>query len=291
MTAVAEQRWLVLGAGRAGAVLAAVLGNAGAAVDCWSRTDAGARRATSQLPGVAIASGPLPSGRWDVALLAVPDDALERVVHALSASDVDASVWLHVSGARDELILAPLGAHVGTCHPLQTLTGSAADVAALRGAFFAVSGDDVAIEAARSLAAAAGGVAGHVPAASRAAYHLAAVLAGNGVFALLEAAREACARAGIEAPALQEGLAHLAEQSARNAAALGTADAATGPVVRGDAGTVQRHRIWLSHHAPDLDALYVALAEQLLALTSAERRSLAAVSAVLAEDPTRLRRS
>ncbi len=291
MSALAGQRWLVVGTGRAGTALAAVLHAAGAQVDGWSRTAAGAARASGVLRGVRVTSGSLPSGAWDAVLLTVPDDALDRVVRALGGADVVASAWLHASGARDETALHALGAHVGTCHPLQTLTGSEVDRDSLRGAFFAISGDAVALDAARALALSAGGVPGHVPAEARVAYHLAAVLAGNGVFALLEAARDVCDRAGIDDPALRRGLAHLAARSAGNAADRGVADAATGPVVRGDASTVQRHRAWAADHVPDIDALYVALAERLLELAPGADTRLAAVRAVLAADATRLRQS
>lgn len=290
MSALSGSRWLVLGAGRAGVALGSVLQSAGARVAAWSRTADGAARAARQLTEANVSAGPLPDGSYDVCLIAVPDDALPAMVRALGTSAVKAEVWLHVSGARPGDVLSPLGTSVGTCHPLQSLAGTPADVAALRGCFFAVSGDSAARTAAESLALAAGGVPGDVPDEARAAYHMAAVLAGNGVFALLEAARQACERASIEHPALWSGLAALAARSANNAASLGPRAAATGPVIRGDADTVQRHRRWASEQAPDLDALYIALSELLLALRPADAPGDAALRSVLAEAGATLRR-
>lgn len=215
----------------------------------------------------------------DVVLFAVSDDALPRVVSAVAAQGGRPRVWLHCSGVTPVAALRHLPGFHGALHPLQTLQGVREDVTALEGAIFGVAGDEPAQLQITCLVQAAGGRCLVVPDEARSAYHLAAVLAGNGVFALLHAGSQVASRAGLDAATLQSGLARLAAQSAQNAqnAAGGAlSSVATGPVMRGDASTVRRHREWLRHHAAELGPLYQALGRLLLEL--ADERELPATA-------------
>lgn len=268
-------RWGVLGYGRVGRTLARRLAADDALQWVWTRTE----RDHPDLPVDVLHSGALPAfDAVDVVLVAVPDDALLRLVEVACSSDPHAAgrVWIHTSGVRGAAVLRDVGVTgpVGTCHPLASLAGTEADVATLRGAFVAVGGDEAAVAHASVLAERLDARPGVVPDEARVAYHLAAVLASNGVYAVLEAARAVCARAGIESSELTDALVHLALGSARAAWQRGVDEAMTGPVARGDAGTVTRHLEWLSSASPERVALYRALAGEQLSV--AERCGLPA---------------
>ena len=62
----------------------------------------------------------------------------------------------------------------------------------------------------------------------------------------------------------------LIEQTLANARAIGVGAALTGPITRGDAGTLEAHLAALERLAPDVMALYVAAARRELHL--AEQR-------------------
>ena len=100
----------------------------------------------------------------------------------------------------------------------------------------------------------------------------------------MQAALLVIARAGIDSPALRHGLARLAAGATSNMLAAPPAQALTGPVARGDAGTVARHVARLAD-TPELLPLYAALGERWVALAE-ERglpdRSVAALVAALA---------
>lgn len=276
-------RWTVLGAGRAGMAFARLLATAGCLDRVWTRDSGRFATAPEAIAQVGITGArPSVAPTSDRVLICVPDDALLDVVGALGASErapVE-RIWLHCSGVRPGDLLRPLvGGPAGSAHPLMALGGGEDDLRRLTGAFVALDGDGSAREAARELVDYAGALAGEVPAEHRAAYHLAAVIAGNGVFALLEAANRVAATAGIADDALRSGLARLAEESARAAAMHGVDAAITGPVSRGDAGTVHAHRAWLASHEFEglaLDVLYRELG--CLLLDIAERRGLTPAS-------------
>ena len=272
-----EPTWFILGAGRVGRTLARVLEAAGLLAGIWTRGSATAEEVSAFIDAPVFHGSLSELHPTTKTLLAcVPDDATLRVLAALpepvrAREDL---VWLHTSGAKPgaELRKAGIVGPVGSCHPLQSISGAASDVEALDGAFFAVDGDPSALTSARELVALCGGVAGVVNAEARTAYHAAAVLASNGVYALLEAANQLAEAGGFSDVALTAGLARLARGSADSAVLHGVDAAATGPVVRGDAGTVSEHRRWLAERAPGLDELYVQLGERLVEI--AERRGL-----------------
>lgn len=212
-----------------------------------------------------------------VVLVAVPDEAFGATIAALPAESRDdpGRVWLHVSGASGAERWRGKGVcgSTGAVHPLMSFQGTPEDVERLSGCFMAIDGDGDARDAALWLARACGAHPGMVSgSAQRVAYHLAAVLASNGVYALLAAANHIVQHAGIEHDSLGEGLASLAFGSAAGARERGVDGAATGPIVRGDIGTVRRHLAWMSEHRAELLPLYRELARPLVGI--AERRGI-----------------
>jgi predicted short-subunit dehydrogenase-like oxidoreductase (DUF2520 family) len=239
---------------------------AGADVRIWSRRIAATTALpTELLPLIYTAAEPAASAEHDIVLLTVPDDVLARLVRQLSATSLDATntVWLHTSGVTPVARLASLGSHIGSVHPLQSIESPDSPLANFERSVFAVAGEPVARAAAIAFAESAGAVALDVPDSARAAYHAAAVLAGNGVFALVEAAGQVVTSAGLDATVLEPALARLAEVSARNVASHGLGSAITGPVVRRDVSTLAAHRRAL-HDLHDVDALYVLLTRLLV---------------------------
>jgi predicted short-subunit dehydrogenase-like oxidoreductase (DUF2520 family) len=102
--------------------------------------------------------------------------------------------------------------------------------------------------------------------ADRAAYHAAASFAANFLVTIENAAAELMATAGLDRAALLP----LARAALENWGRLGPA-ALTGPVARGDTGTVARHRAVVQSRTPELAGLFdelVSATEQLTAQRS-----------------------
>jgi predicted short-subunit dehydrogenase-like oxidoreductase (DUF2520 family) len=206
----------------------------------------------------------------EAALLCVPDESIEEACEAIAATPGLRLVG-HTSGAAGLDALAPAterGLEAFGLHPLQTITG---DNPELIGSWCAITGSTPAATAfAGSLARRLGMQSFELSGEQRAAYHAAASMASNFLVALEESAAELLDRTGIANP--RDLLAPLVLRSAENWAASGAA-ALTGPIARGDERTVERHLETIEERAPELLALYRALAERARALTSGEVRA------------------
>ncbi len=119
----------------------------------------------------------------------------------------------------------------------------------------------------------------------KALYHAAAVISSNSLVTIEALAERLFREAGVEDPLAV--MAPLIEGTVDNLIELGPAAALTGPVTRGDAGTIRRNLEALASHARDTVPVYVALARASLDLAERAGRlapgSRTRVEEVLAE--------
>jgi predicted short-subunit dehydrogenase-like oxidoreductase (DUF2520 family) len=168
----------------------------------------------------------------DVLVIATPDAEVARV--AAAVIPVAGTVVLHLSGSLGLDVLGPHDRRA-SLHPLVPLPTPEVGAVRLRsGVTFAVAGDPVA----RRLALDLGGQPVVVADEVRSNYHAAATIAANHLVALLGQVERVAATAGLPLTAFA-GLIHAA---ADDALALGPHQALTGPAVRGDWTTIDRHR-------------------------------------------------
>ncbi len=246
----------VVGAGRVGAVLGAALAEAGHRVVAAAAVSTASReRARRLLPLAAILpADEVARAATDLLLLAVPDDHLAAVVSGLAATGSlrPGTVVAHTSGAHG---LAVLGDRDGLAlHPAMTFTGAESDLDRLPGIAWGVTARDR-VFAAR-LVADLGGVPEWIAEGARPLYHAALAHGANHLVTLVNEAADLLRAAGVEhTGAVLSPLLHAALD---NALRLGDA-ALTGPVSRGDAGTVRRH---LHAIAPESVPAYLALARR-----------------------------
>lgn len=259
----------VIGPGRVGTTLALALRRAGHRIAAVGGGGPASRaRFTERLAAVAAHEAPSAAARGaELVLVTTPDDAIAAVVTDLAVADAlrEGQRVVHVAGSQG---LAPLrraalaGAGVAACHPAQTFPAGEPDPDAIVGAAWAVTAAADDRRWAHDLVRDCGGYPHDLDEDARVLYHAALTMGSNAVGAVVAAARMLLAGAGIDVPA--DFLAPLVERSA--AAALeGGAEAITGPVVRGDLGTVERHLEALDRDVPHLAATYRHLATVILA--------------------------
>jgi predicted short-subunit dehydrogenase-like oxidoreductase (DUF2520 family) len=257
----------IIGLGRLGNALAAALATSGTPVLVASRRPIA--DASPDVAGIEAVPAEGLMARCETVFLAVPDRAVPEVAASLPWRPGQAAV--HHSGALglDALAAATAqGAVAGCLHPLQTFPAGVRPQEALAlftGSVCGVEAPEPLGGRLEALAARLGARTVRLEGVDRALYHAAAVLASNDVVALMASAARTWALAGLPAEAAREALAPLLLASARNVAALPLERALTGPIARGDVPTVERHLEALMA-APDLAALYRALAAELLAL-------------------------
>ncbi|MCK3770666.1 DUF2520 domain-containing protein [Microbacterium aerolatum] len=183
----------------------------------------------------------------DIALLCVPDAAIAAVADAVRDR---ARIVGHVSGATglDDVDFS--------MHPLQTFTGDESpDV--FRGIGCAVDAHtDEALAVATGLAEALRARAFRVGVAQRAGYHAAASTASNLLLTVLDAAEQLAVTAGLPSADARALLAPLVRRTVENWADAGAEASLTGPIARGDEGTVVRQRAAVADAHPELLALF-----------------------------------
>ncbi|UYG16662.1 DUF2520 domain-containing protein [Brachybacterium huguangmaarense] len=287
----------VIGAGRVGAVLGAAWRAEGHAVTgAYAVSETSRARAADLLPGVPLLGVAEIVERSEVVLLAVPDDQLAGLAAGIAATGLvpGGQVFVHVSGAHGTAVLEPLaacGSAVIALHPAMTFTGTAADLPRLIGCPVAVTARGAAEAIAHALVVETGGEPVPVAEADRAQYHAALSHGANHLTVLVSQARDLLADIGIEDPGayLRPLLGAALEESLRRGAA-----ALTGPVMRGDAGTVAAHLAAIAEAesaatwtAPrDTETTYRALALAALARAGLGPHETAAIRDILsAPDP------
>ncbi|MFJ2650241.1 Rossmann-like and DUF2520 domain-containing protein [Streptomyces sp. NPDC087420] len=253
----------VVGAGRVGPALAAALRLAGhRPVAVSGVSDASVRRAATLLPDVPVVTPAEVLARAELVLLTVPDDALPALVQGLAETGAvrPGQLLVHTSGRYGTKVLDPAlraGALPLALHPAMTFTGTSVDVQRLAGCSFGVTAPEELRLAAEALVIEMGGEAEWIAEESRPLYHAALALGANHLVTLVAQSMELLHKAGVESP--DRMLGPLLGAALDNALRSGDA-ALTGPVARGDAGTVAAHVEVLREHAPAAVAGYLAMA-------------------------------
>lgn len=203
-------------------------------------------------PGWAVRSHLLSlSMQPDLLLLALREEEIIKSVEVLSTEAkgspveglLSGAVVAHTAGSLSAEVLSPLrelGARVMAWHPLQTFTGDEGPEI-LQGIVVGIDGDPEALELGIKAATAIGGEAMIVDPRQRALYHLGAVFACNFMAALVGESIYLLKQAGVEERAACKALTPLLNQTLRNIFRKGLPDAITGPLRRGDVGTIRRH--------------------------------------------------
>jgi predicted short-subunit dehydrogenase-like oxidoreductase (DUF2520 family) len=262
----------IIGAGAVGTALGVALSRAGWSVHAVASRDAARReRFRSLVEGVRAFSEPTALvEEVELIIVAVPDDAVAEVAAGIRMYGGQAMV--HTSGVLGPDVLAPAmaaGTQIGSFHPLVAFADTERAVAALHGATVAIEGDDQLAGMLAEMAEALGAVPVRLAPGAKAAYHAAAVLAAGGFVALLDAIAELGRVAGLDEAGALAIYGPLIEQTLGNAKALGIEAALTGPMTRGDRGTLEAHLAALREHAPGVLDLYVAAAEREIVLAEA----------------------
>lgn len=244
----------IVGAGRCGRTLGRLARRAGwriGAVTC--RTLAHAREAAAFIGAGRPTTTPEGAG---LTLIAVPDAEIEGVARILRLPP--GGVAAHTCASVGREVLRPLRP-AGSLHPLRSFADPGTAAAAFPGTACAIDGDPAAKRLLGRFVRAIGGTPLHLRAGRKALYHAGAVFASNYLVAAMEAALRLFEAAGVRRSAALEPLASLAEGTLSNIRALGLSAALTGPIERGDAGTVLRHVEAIRERMPDLDGAYASL--------------------------------
>lgn len=276
----------IIGMGRVGTVLALAFAEAGYSVTAGT---SGSRRRRAQvgslLPGFSFRTEADVARSCDLLILAVPDDALGDLAQRLATAGAltPGQVVLHPSGRHGTDVLGPArecGVRCIAMHPAMTFTGGVSDLERLAESRFAVTCDDADRPLAASIVADLGGQAFWIDEEQRELYHAALAHGANHLVTVISDAMDLLRAAGVDDPA--GTLRPLVGAALGNALAQGDA-ALTGPVSRGDAGTVKRHVQQIRRTMPEALPTYAALARRTIGRATAVGRLPVAAAAQVAD--------
>ena len=178
----------------------------------------------------------------DVIAVTTQDREIKGVARGIAGKSVDVrgKIFFHTSGAHSSEELAPLraaGALLGSLHPLQTFPDVESGIESLPSTFIFIEGDGGALGTLQTIAEAVGHRAVRIEGKNKTRYHLCAVFVCNLLCALLYTGEKIMHSIGIEI----EPFHPIIRATLRNIEKKGPLQSLTGPVVRGDAGTVRSH--------------------------------------------------
>lgn len=259
----------IVGAGRLGSALAVSLRAAGYRVsEIVSRAGKSSRRRAQAL-GRKVGARAIVVGHGkigaDIVWMCVPDREIRSCAeHLASTGSWNCAVALHSSGAlgSEELqALARRGAAVASLHPLMTFVGGVPPT--LAGVPFAVEGDAPAVGMARRIARDLGGESFVIHRKQKAAYHAWGAFASPLLLSTLVTAERVAGAAGIPPEAARRMMLPIIRQTLANYAERGPAAAFSGPIIRGDAATLEKH-LRILRKVPEAREVYLALARSAL---------------------------
>jgi predicted short-subunit dehydrogenase-like oxidoreductase (DUF2520 family) len=155
---------------------------------------------------------------------------------------------------------------IGSCHPLQTFESPKRALKKVGSSYFCIEGESAAVRAATRLVRTIGGSPFTIRSQKKALYHAAAVLGSAGVVSLLSISIEALIECKLTEHQARRVLLPLVEGTVANVRGLGPSKALTGPVRRGDSGTIRRNIDALRKTNTTAAVVYALLAERAVGL-------------------------
>jgi predicted short-subunit dehydrogenase-like oxidoreductase (DUF2520 family) len=185
-------------------------------------------------------------GVSDIIAITTQDGAIKDVAKEVheKAVRLDGKLFFHTSGAHSSSILKPLdekGAILGSLHPLQTFPDIDSAIRVLPSTYIFIEGDETALRTLEVLGKSIGHAAIPIEGKNKIYYHLCAVFVCNLLCSLLYASEGIMEKIDIRL----EPFFPIINATLQNIEAKGPILSLTGPIVRGDSGTVEDHIIAL----------------------------------------------
>ncbi|MDP6511403.1 MAG: DUF2520 domain-containing protein [Dehalococcoidia bacterium] len=248
-----------IGAGTAGTALSVKLSQRGyLVVAVASRTFDSAQRLAGKVPGCQAYEMPQQVAEAaELVFITTPDDAIAGVVAKLRWGA--GKTVVHCSGVASLDILEPArqaGAQVGGFHPLQTFASAQQAIQNLPGSAFGIEAEGEVLDRLAEMAQALDGDWVQLQEGDKVLYHAAAVFACNYWITLIRVATELWGHFGADSAKAVKALVPLLRGTLLNVESVGLPNCLSGPIARGDLGTIEKHMAALKKDAPEFLTLY-----------------------------------
>jgi len=262
-----------IGAGTTGTALAVRLSQKGCpVVAVSSRTLSSTRKLAGMVPDCRVChTAQEVAEAAELIFITTPDDVIAQVCGEVQWREGKSVV--HCSGAHSVDILESakkLGAAVGSFHPLQTFADVDQAIQNLPGSTFALEAEEPLLTTQKELTRLLNGNWVVLKPGDKVLYHAAAVFACNYMVTLVKLALDLWQNFGVSSKDATRALLPLLEGTINNIDNVGLPDCLTGPVARGDSGTIERHLSALETRSPALLTTYKELGLQTIPIALAK---------------------
>lgn len=268
---VVDMRAGFIGAGKVGFSLGKYLAEGGAAITgYYSRSAASAKEAAAFTGSGYYENLADIINDSDTLFVTVPDGTISEIWDDMRNLQVKGKNICHCSGSISSAVFfdaEEMGAYSYSVHPLYAVSDKYQSWKELSKAYFAIEGSPDHLEEMRQAFASMGNRVVSIETDKKTLYHAAAVMVSNQMAALADMGARLLMSCGFSSEDAAAALAPLIEGNALKITAVGPEKALTGPVERGDAGTLRRHLEVLDE---PYRGVYIALSKQLIEL--AERK-------------------
>lgn len=269
----------IIGVGKVGAALGYLLRSAGYPVAAiFDRSSDAAERGFTYTGGKVCRDAAEAALRAETVFITTPDDHIRETCEEITrgGSLLPGKKVIHASGVGGLDLLESAraaGAHVGSIHPIQSFADIAGAIENIPGSTFGITTQEEIEEWAVRLVGDIGGRSFFVPEKDKPLYHAAACIASNYLVTLMHVVEEIYRHLGIPADDALSSFWPLVRGTIRNIEKRGVSRSLTGPIARGDVGTVRQHLSVMERSMPLFSGLYRELGI-LTALLGREARVL-----------------
>ncbi|MFC2020428.1 Rossmann-like and DUF2520 domain-containing protein [Chloroflexota bacterium] len=265
----------IIGTGTVGTALSIRLNDRGyQVVAVSSRSQTSADKLAKEISGChAVNNNQAVADAAELVFITTPDAAIPLVASEVRWHSGQSVV--HCSGADSTDTLEPArksGAEVGAFHPLQTFANVKQAINNIPGSTFAIEAVEPLLTTLKDMAAALGGYCIELRASDKVIYHAAAVIACNYMVTLVKLATDLWQTFDIPTDEATRALMPLLRGTLNNIDNVGIPQCLTGPLARGDTGTINKHIDALEKVAPAVLSTYRELGRQTIPVALAKGR-------------------
>jgi predicted short-subunit dehydrogenase-like oxidoreductase (DUF2520 family) len=254
----------IIGTGMVGTAIGFLLKKAGYKVIAIAdKSPAARKRARQYTGGEAFRNTQEAVQEADCILITTPDDAISSACQEIALCPaIKGKFVFHMSGAGGLDLLESAkkaGAAVASIHPLQSFSSIDQAIKNIPGSYFGITADKKAGMLAKKIVRDLGGIPFFISDEQKPLYHAAACFASNYLVSLLNVVESFYQAIGLTEKEAKKAYLPLVYGSLRNIERFGSIHALTGPIARGDFGTLQKHLAAINETLPQYSSLYRCL--------------------------------
>lgn len=212
----------------------------------------------------------------DMIFITTNDDEIARVCEKMVESNLlfSGQIVVHMSGASSSKILERAkksGCFIYSIHPLQAFADIEKAVMDLKDTVFSIEGDDERIDVLEEMLETTGNKYFKIAADQKSVYHATACVVSNYLVTLMDYGLSLFEVIGIDGEDGYKALYPLIDGTLKNIYNLGSKQALTGPIARGDVETIEKHIRSIGIMAQDKLDFYKLMGDMTVKLAKRDR--------------------